>query len=86
MALVLRLILLTHSMTALRTLHLLAYAIAVVPVGLSSNLGSHLDALNLSSRPGLGSRGVNPYLPLYPGIGNFKVAMRMCITEVARSC
>ncbi len=53
MALLLRLVLLTHSMTALRTLYLFAHAIAVVPVSLSSNLGSRLDALNLTSRPGL---------------------------------
>jgi len=52
------LVLPTHSMTALRTLRLLAYAIALVPVSLSLDPGSHLDALNLSSRPGLVSWGV----------------------------
>jgi hypothetical protein len=53
MALLLRLILPTDSMTALRKLYLLAHAIAVVPVSLPLNFGSHLDALNLTSRLGL---------------------------------
>lgn len=83
MALLLRLVLLTHSMTALRTLRLLAYAIAVVPVSLPSNLGSHVDVLNLSCRAGLLSEGIVPHLLLYPGNGHFKDAMRMWITEVA---
>jgi len=58
MALLLRLVLLTHSMTVLRTLRLLAHAIAVVPVSLPLNFGSRVDALNLTSRPGLASWGV----------------------------
>ncbi len=72
MALLLHLILPTHSMAALWTLRLLAYAIAVVPVGLSSNVGSHLDELNLSSRPGLASWGVALALQ-YPALSLFQL-------------